>query len=403
MSTFNQVVFTGRLRPGVDTEQAARDFAAVFKIPEDKARRLILDQRAHILKHEVDDANANRYREVLEEIGLEVRVEPAGTPIGTAERQPPPATAETIARPQPAPPSGAGAAQGADPYAPPRADLTPPATAADDGPMTGPQPVPAGHGWRWITDAYGLFRARPGAWLGALALVYLINLAVGLVPVVGGIVGFILGPIFGGGLMAGARSLDRDGQARVGMAFDGFSERAGQLALVAAFYLLGIIAVMLVAGLILVGGGVISSAGMEALSSNDPEALAAAMAPMAVVLLVLVAMALMIPLVMAYWFAPALVMLEHFTALEAMQTSFRACWMNILPFLAYGLALMLVIIGFSTVVGVVFGTAAALGGAVTGVLGFFAVMLLVPLFLAAAAIGVLTQYTGYRDIFRHAG
>jgi uncharacterized membrane protein len=409
MSGYHQVVFTGQLRPGINPEQAARDFAAVFKIPEDKAWRLILDNQEHILKHEVDDANAARYREVLEEIGLAVRVEPAGTPLGSGGQQeagPDAPQPEPRAEPLHAGPGSdaaghAAATAQADPYAPPQAELTRP--AAEDGPMTGPQAVPAGHGWLWIKDAYALFRARPGAWLGALAVVYLINLAASLVPLVGGLVGFILGPIFGGGLMAGARSLDREGRARVGMPFDGFSERAGQLAMVAVFYLLGIILVMLVAGLVLVGGGVISSAGLEALSANDPEAMAAALAPTAVILLVLVAMALMIPLVMAYWFAPALVMLENMNAWEAMQTSFRGCWMNILAFLIYGLALLLLILGFSIVVGLVFGLAAALGGPVTGLFGFVGVVLMVPLLLAAAAIGVLTQYTGYRDIFRHVG
>jgi uncharacterized membrane protein len=203
--------------------------------------------------------------------------------------------------------------------------------------------------------------------------------------------------------MAGARALDRHREARVSMVFDGFSARAGQLALVAVFYLVGILAVMLLAVLILVGGGVVSGAGLEALSANDPEAFAAAVAPMAIVLLVLVVMALMIPLIMAYWFAPALVMLEDMTAWEAMQASFHGCWKNIVPFLLYGLVLLVILIGFSIVAGLLVGVGAALAGSATGVLGFIAVLLLVPLLLAAAAIGVLTQYTGYRDIFRHAG
>jgi uncharacterized membrane protein len=406
MSAFNQamfqVVFTGRLRPGINAEQAARDFAALFKTPEDKAWRLILDEREHILKHEVDEANAARYREVLEEIGLEVRVEPAGTPVGGDRADAAGAAAPPDDELPPAWSGGGASADAANPYAPPRAELNAP-MMDDDGPMTGPHAVPAGHGWGWIRDAYALFMLRPRVWLGALATVYLINVVVSLVPMVGSLVSFVLGPIFGGGLMAGARALDRHGQARVGMIFDGFSSRAGQLALVAVLYVVGILAVMLVAGLVLVGGGVISGAGLEALSANDPEAFAAAVAPAAIALLVLVVMALIIPLVMAYWFAPALVMLEDMTALEAMQASFRGCWMNIVPFLVYGLALFGILIGFSIVVGLIVGLAAALAGGAAGVLGFVAFLVFVPLLLAAAAIGVLTQYTGYRDIFRHAG
>jgi hypothetical protein len=58
MNRLFQVVFTGQLLPGVNPEQAARDFAAVFKIPEEKAWRLILDQHEHVLKREVNEANA---------------------------------------------------------------------------------------------------------------------------------------------------------------------------------------------------------------------------------------------------------------------------------------------------------------------------------------------------------
>ncbi len=36
MSAQYQVVFTGQLKPGTNGEQAARDFAAVFKVPDEK-------------------------------------------------------------------------------------------------------------------------------------------------------------------------------------------------------------------------------------------------------------------------------------------------------------------------------------------------------------------------------
>lgn len=407
MSAFHQVVFTGRLKPGVNAEQAARDFAAVFKLPEEKAWRLILDGGEHVLKREVDDSNAERYREVLEEIGLEVRIEPAGTPLGGSE-----AAADALGSGDaghgadaPADTAAAGpaapAAATTNPYAPPQADLTPPAD--EDGPLGGPQSLPAGHGWLWLKDAYALFRSRPGTWLGAIAIIYLINFAVGLVPLVGTLVGFLLGPIFGAGIMAGARSLDRHGTVRAGMVFDGFSGPAMQLALVGVLYLLGIVLVMLAAGLIAVAAGVVTPAGLQSLSGSDPEAAAMAMAPTALALLFLVALALLIPLLMAYWFAPALVMLEDLTALEAMQTSFRGCWMNIVPFLIYGLSLLGIVLVFSVGIGLLAMLGGTLLGPAAGVLGFLLVVVMVPVLLGFAVVTMLSQYTGYRDIFRHAG
>ena len=408
MSGFHQVVFTGELKPGVNAEQAAREFAAVFKIPQEKASGLIQDKREHVLKREVDDANAERYREVLEEIGLEVRIEPAGTPPGGESAAGVAPSLDQLG-PQDQALTGsaaaAGAAAGADPsnpYAPPRADRTPSRPDAE-GAMTGPHALPAGHGWLWLKDAYALFRARPGTWLGAIVLIYFLNIVLSLVPLVGGLVGFVLGPVFAGGLMSGARELDRRGVARTGMVFDGFSGPALQLALVGLLYLAGFLLVVLAAGIITVAIGAVSPASLEAMSSNDPESIATAMAPMALLLMMLIVMALVVPLLMAYWFAPALVMLEGMCAVPAMQASFRGCWMNIMPFLVYGLAMLGIGMGFALAVGLVAGLATPMLGPAAPYLSLVGALLVIPVIVAFAAVAAISQYTGYRDIFRHAG
>ena len=87
----------------------------------------------------------------------------------------------------------------------------------------------------------------------------------------------------------------------------------------------------------------------------------------------LVAAALSIPLLMAYWFAPALVALNGYSAFEAMKTSFFACLKNILPFLVYGL------------VGMVLGVIAMIPLG----LGWFVL----------APVGIASMYSSYRDIF----
>jgi uncharacterized membrane protein len=55
--------------------------------------------------------------------------------------------------------------------------------------------------------------------------------------------------------------------------------------------------------------------------------------------LALVGAALFVPLVMAFWFAPALVVLHDVPAFPAMRMSFLACLKNFLPFLLYGIVL----------------------------------------------------------------
>jgi uncharacterized membrane protein len=59
---------------------------------------------------------------------------------------------------------------------------------------------------------------------------------------------------------------------------------------------------------------------------------------------VLIAMLFLVPVLMAYWFAPVLVGLNNLTATEAMKLSFKACLQNVLPFFVYGLIFMLLLI-----------------------------------------------------------
>ena len=57
---------------------------------------------------------------------------------------------------------------------------------------------------------------------------------------------------------------------------------------------------------------------------------------------VLVFFLLMLPLFMAIWFAPALVVLHDVDAITAMKQSFKGCLKNILPLIVYGLVCLFV-------------------------------------------------------------
>ncbi len=89
MGALYQVIFTGQLKPDIDPEQAVREFGTVFKVSDDKARQLVLGGQERVLKKEVDEANAERYRALLDEIGLMVRVEPVGGERSNADRSDP--------------------------------------------------------------------------------------------------------------------------------------------------------------------------------------------------------------------------------------------------------------------------------------------------------------------------
>jgi uncharacterized membrane protein len=106
-------------------------------------------------------------------------------------------------------------------------------------------------------------------------------------------------------------------------------------------------------------------------NSENPEAMAAM--GMSVLLAVLIVFALLLPLGMATWFAPLLVMFHGMAPLEAMKSSFVACLKNLLPFLVYGVVLF-----------------------------FAAIVASIPLGLGWLVLGPViaaSVYTGYRDIY----
>lgn len=398
-----KVVFTGALRPGVRVEDAMREFASVFKVDESQASGLIRAGQERVLKSDVDDVNAQRYLDVLGDIGLEARIEPMdGSPAPSSERAPPTATGAAppagddapLSRPLP----GASVRPASAP--PPVPDRSQPASNAMREPppqtsgMPRPRGRPASHGWAWIKEAWTLFKQQPRGWLMALALVYLVTFVISLVPVIGSLATMILGPIFAGGLMIGAQAQQRTGVVEASTGFRGFSTRGGQLALVGVLYLLGLLLSVVAAGLVVTLAGGVTLSSLEALSSSDPEVVAAALGP-GVALFALMVMLFVIPLLMAYWFAPALVALDEMTAIQAMAASFQGCLKNILPYLVYGLMLFLILLGFSLLLGVVTGLLAA----INDVFAILMVFLMIPLMLVFAAVVVLSIFTAYREVF----
>ena len=256
-----------------------------------------------------------------------------------------------------------------NPYAAPGADLTP---ERDEGEMTGPNRVPAAHGWAWIARGFWHWKQNPFAWILALVLWMVILVLTGLVPLAGFLVISLLGPVFMAGFAIGADAQEDGEPFSVGHLFAGFSRNFGQLVLVGLLYMLGSVLVMVVIGTMMVGAFT-ALGGIEAMQTDDPEVMMAVMSSPSFYLAMLSGMALMIPLMMAFWFAPSLVALNDLSALSAMKLSFIGCIKNILPFLLYGLiALVLMLIA-----AIPFG---------------LGLLILSPILIASI-------YAGYRDIY----
>ena len=203
--------------------------------------------------------------------------------------------------------------------------------------LTQPQPCEAGAGGRWLSQAWTLFKERPGLWIGMSLTMFLIMIVLSMIPGLNFVLSLGFGVIIAGFVIS-AYELDENQNLQFAHLFAGFQRHVGQLLLLGVLYLVAIFVLILIsAAVMLIFGGM--SGGLGALMHGDSSAWGAGML-LGVLLGCLVFLALIVPVAMAIWFAPALIALNGMSAIDAMKLSFKACWVNIIPFLVYGLVLI---------------------------------------------------------------
>lgn len=195
---------------------------------------------------------------------------------------------------------------------------------------------PLGAGWTWVAEGWKLFARAPLMWIVAVIIVFVLAVIVSLVPFIGSLAFQVVQPVLAGGFVLACRSIEKGGEFELEHLFAGFTRRFGPLAIVGLIFLAGWIAIALVFAL-LVGFSLLG-----AFMSGDPEAVAASVAAswMTILLATLVMLGLMVPLLAAYWFAPALVMIHDMAPVAAMKASFVACLRNFFTFVVYGLVML---------------------------------------------------------------
>lgn len=350
MQTQFNVVFTGELHPGFDKGAVIKAFSERFQCAETKAAEVLNAGKAIILKSAVAREVAEKFQETLEALGMKVRL----------EMLPPTDNVAKATSPEPSPAS-------ANPYQTPKANLH---KHNNEGEMSGPVSVPFGHGWSWIASAWSNhFTNNPFAWIGAFIVFIILSIVIQLIPLLGAIATSLLSPVFTAGFMIGSRAQEMGEDFTLGHLFSGFKQSTGQLILVGLLYLVGIIALGVIAAAMM--GGSFAMLGMMA---GEPAAVEAMMQdPAAIILPILVMLLLFLPLLMAYWFAPALVAIDGTSAVSAMKLSFVGCLKNVLPFLLYGIVLLVLMV----IAAIPFG---------------LGLLILLPLMTAS-------MYTSYRDIY----
>ena len=254
-----------------------------------------------------------------------------------------------------------------DPYAAPKSAVADARTDAgpgeyvDDG-----QRVSAGAGWRWIAEGWRIFRLQPGMWVGVSVVFMLMYGAASMVPFIGSVATMVATPVAFAGLLLGCRDLEAGGELTMEHLFAGFRAKSGPLFALGALYLAAMMIVMLAVFLLAGGAFALSFLG----GGGKPDDVVVGLV---IVLAILVAMALSMPIVMAFWMATPLVLFHDLGPAQAIRSSFYGCLKNWLPFLVYGFVAVLLVIPATLPL----------------LLGW---LVLMPVFYAS-------YYVSYRDIF----
>lgn len=230
----------------------------------------------------------------------------------------------------------------------------------------------------WLRQGWVMFLANPGVWIGSTVLLLVILMVISIMPffskiavnlilpmIFGQVAASFLVPLFGAGMVKICRHISEGRQPEIAALFAGFGKNSGQLVMVGVYFAAGIFGLAFIAFLLV-------SAGMLGNTVTGRVA-GFGVALGSVMLAGLVVAILSVPVVMATWFAPALVFFHDMQPLDAMKASFAAGARNWLAMTVFGA--ILVVTSFFAMLPLGLG-----------------LLLLLPVFSGAV-------YASYRDIF----
>lgn len=233
--------------------------------------------------------------------------------------------------------------------------------------------VDPGACFEWLRQGWTMFMANPGIWLGSTILLLVMMMAISIVPFFGQIAAHLLAPVFGAGMFNICRKIAATRHPENLLTFEpeipdlfaGFRHNAGQLVMVGVFFAAGIFGIALLAFL-LISGGVLGG-----VITGRVAGVGIALGGM--MLAALLVFILSIPVIMATWFAPALVFFHDMKPAAAMRASFDAGAKNWLVMVIFGIFLLVSLFFAMLPLGL-------------------GLLLLLPIFSGAV-------YASYRDIF----
>lgn len=192
----------------------------------------------------------------------------------------------------------------------------------------------AGAALDWYSSGFERFKASPGVWIAMAVILFVLYIIAAMIPIIGSVASNILTPVFFGGFMLACHAQFQGKSIGVEYMFEGFKAKFGPLALLGLFWMIGMFVIAFAFGLVAVafiGGAALTGA---ATGMHMSSALAGlGIGTLVVVLLVMIL--LCIPLAMAIWFAPALVVFHNIQPIDAIMMSLKASLKNWSAFILY--------------------------------------------------------------------
>ncbi len=197
-----------------------------------------------------------------------------------------------------------------------------------------PRMVGIGQSINWIAQGFGHFKQDPGSWILICIVGFVIMFITGILPFVS-IIMMLFTYVWVGGLMLGCKAQDEGERIEVSHLFAGWQKNVGSLILLGLLFMLFYLGIMAAAmGSLFMQLMGFDSGGIEEMMSEDILT--------SFVLPFLIGMLFIIPLTMAVWFAPALIVINDVPVFRAMGLSFMGCLKNFFPFLIYGILMTLI-------------------------------------------------------------
>lgn len=249
---------------------------------------------------------------------------------------------------------------------------------------------PARRGFAWLAQSWAMFSRARMPWLVLISVYYTILLVVNLVPVIGQLGWPLLKPIFAVGLLAAAWAQERGETPTPADLFKGFKANVRALLPLGAAFIAGVALAALSTSIVDGGLFIGMIAGQQA---PTLESLSSGRLQAGLLFGALVAM----PVTLALWFAPALVVFQDAGPAVALRASFRAAMANWRPLTVYGMGVLV----FGVLLPLVAGQAMLMLFPSETMLAAVQFVLLAYGLMFAATLHI-SDYVSYRDVF-HSG